>query len=76
MELGIYTFGDITPDPNTGRAISTAQRYSEVLAAAKLADEAALHVFGVGEHHRLDLPISSPKIILVTVFPSFPARTR
>ena len=29
MELGIYTFGDITPDPNTGRAISTAQRYAE-----------------------------------------------
>ena len=38
MELGIYTFGDITPDPNTGRAISTAQRYAEILAAAKLAD--------------------------------------
>ena len=29
MELGIYTFGDITPDPNTGRAIGTAQRDPE-----------------------------------------------
>jgi hypothetical protein len=38
MELGIYTFGDITPDPNTRRAISTKQRYAEILAAAKLAD--------------------------------------
>src|SRR5450759_752606 len=63
MELGIYTFGDITPDPNTGRAISIPQRYAEILAAAKLADDAALDVFGVGEHHRLDIPISSPAAI-------------
>src|SRR4029079_15503263 len=57
-------FGDITPDPNTGRAISTTQRYAEILAAAKLADETGLHVFGVGEHHRLDLPISSPAVVM------------
>jgi hypothetical protein len=42
MEVGIYTFGDITPDPNTGRSISIRQRYAEILAAAKLADEAGL----------------------------------
>jgi len=57
MELGIYTFGDITPDPNTGRAISTAQRYAEILAAAKLADESGLHLFGVGE------PLGPPDLI-------------
>ena len=67
MELGIYTFGDITPDPNTGRAISTKQRYAEILAAAKLADETGLHVFGVGEHHRLDLPISSPAVVMAAI---------
>ena len=67
MELGIYTFGDITPDPNSGRAISTAQRYAEILAAAKLADETGLHVFGVGEHHRLDLPISSPAVVMAAI---------
>jgi alkanesulfonate monooxygenase SsuD/methylene tetrahydromethanopterin reductase-like flavin-dependent oxidoreductase (luciferase family) len=33
-----------------------------VLAAATLADEAGLHVFGIGEHHRLDVPLSSPAI--------------
>ena len=52
MEIGLYTFGDITPNPNTGRAISIRQRYAEVLAAAEAADEAGLDVFGVGEHHR------------------------
>ena len=67
MELGIYTFGDITADPATGRAIGTAQRYAEILAAAKLADEAGLHVFGVGEHHRLDLPISSPAVVMAAI---------
>ena len=67
MELGIYTFGDITPDPNSGRAIGVAQRYAEVLAAAKLADEAGLDVFGVGEHHRLDLPISSPAAVMAAI---------
>ena len=29
MEIGIYTFGDITPDWKTGRAISVAQRYAK-----------------------------------------------
>lgn len=67
MELGIFTFGDITPDPTTGSAVSTAQRYAEILAAAKFADEAGLHVFGVGEHHRLDLPISSPAVVMAAI---------
>ncbi len=67
MELGIYTFGDITPDPAAGRAIPVRQRYAEVLAAAKLADEAGLDVFGVGEHHRLDLPISSPAAVMAAI---------
>jgi probable LLM family oxidoreductase len=67
MELGIYTFGDITPDPATGRAINVQQRYAELLAAAALADQAGLDVFGVGEHHRLDLPISSPAAVMAAV---------
>jgi probable LLM family oxidoreductase len=67
MELGLYTFGDITPDPNTGRAISVAQRYAEILAAAKLADDVGLDVFGVGEHHRLDIAISSPAPVMAAI---------
>jgi probable LLM family oxidoreductase len=67
MELGIYTFGDITPNPNTGHTISVPQRYAEILAAAKLADDSGLDVFGVGEHHRLDLSISSPAVIMAAI---------
>jgi alkanesulfonate monooxygenase SsuD/methylene tetrahydromethanopterin reductase-like flavin-dependent oxidoreductase (luciferase family) len=67
MELGLYTFGDITPDPASGRAIPVAQRYAEILAAAKLADEAGLDVFGIGEHHRLDIPIASPAPVMAGI---------
>jgi probable LLM family oxidoreductase len=67
VELGLYTFGDITPDPGTGRAISAAQRYGEIIAAAQLADQAGLDVFGIGEHHRLDIPISSPAPVMAAI---------
>ena len=67
MELGLYTFGDLTPDPHTGNAVGAPQRYADILAAAKLADEAGLHVFGVGEHHRLDIPISSPAVVMAAI---------
>lgn len=36
----------------------------EIIEAAKLADEAGLAVFGVGEHHRLDYVVSSPAVVL------------
>jgi alkanesulfonate monooxygenase SsuD/methylene tetrahydromethanopterin reductase-like flavin-dependent oxidoreductase (luciferase family) len=67
LELGVYTFGDITPDWETGRAVGVEQRYAEILAAAKLADDVGLHVFGIGEHHRLDLPISSPAVVMAAI---------
>jgi alkanesulfonate monooxygenase SsuD/methylene tetrahydromethanopterin reductase-like flavin-dependent oxidoreductase (luciferase family) len=67
MEVGVYTFGDLTPHPATGRTISPEQRYAEILAAARLADEAGLAVFGIGEHHRLDLPISSPAVVMAAI---------
>ena len=67
MEIGVYTFGDITPDPHTGKAIGVPQRYAEILEAAKLADAAGLDVFGVGEHHRLDIAISSPAVVMAAI---------
>jgi len=67
MELGVYTFGDITPDPHTGHAISVSQRYHEILAAAQLADDVGLDVFAIGEHHRLDIPISSPAAVMAAI---------
>src|SRR5690242_14780397 len=67
MEIGLYTFGDLTPDPETGKVVSVAQRYAEIIAAAKLADEAGFDVFGIGEHHRSDIAISSPAVFLAAL---------
>jgi alkanesulfonate monooxygenase SsuD/methylene tetrahydromethanopterin reductase-like flavin-dependent oxidoreductase (luciferase family) len=67
LEFGLYTFGDITPDPQTGRSIGVPQRYAEILAAAKLADETGFDVFGVGEHHRMDMAISSPAVVMAAI---------
>ena len=67
FELGIYTLGDIVSDPLTGVTISPKQRLDEVIAAAKLADELGLDVFGVGEHHRLDFVVSSVPVVLAAI---------
>jgi alkanesulfonate monooxygenase SsuD/methylene tetrahydromethanopterin reductase-like flavin-dependent oxidoreductase (luciferase family) len=50
MELGLYTFGDLPVGVTSADAVR--QRLADVISAAKLADEAGLSVFGVGEHHR------------------------
>lgn len=67
FEFGIYTLGDIVTDCHTGQRISPQQRLNEVIGAAKLADEAGLDVFGVGEHHRLDFVISSVPVVLAAI---------
>ena len=67
FELGLYTFGDLMPDTPTAKAIGAQQRLAEILAAAKLAEEAGLDVFAVGEHHRLDMAISATPVVLAAI---------
>ncbi|KAB2330509.1 LLM class flavin-dependent oxidoreductase [Cytobacillus depressus] len=67
IEIGLYTLGDIGPDPLIGKTISARQRMKEIIEAATLADEAGLDVFGVGEHHRLDYATSSPPVVLAAI---------
>ena len=67
FELGLYTFGDLTPDEQTGKTISARQRLAEIVAAAKLADDAGLDVFAVGEHHRLDMAVSATAVVLAAI---------
>ena len=67
MELGLYTFAELTPDPATGRTISPAQRLRNLIEEATLADEVGLDVFGIGEHHRPDFAVSAPAVALAAV---------
>ena len=48
MEIGIYTFGETTRDPRTGRMVSTAQRMRDLIEEVQLADQVGLDVYGVG----------------------------
>jgi probable LLM family oxidoreductase len=64
MELGLFTFAELTPDPDTGRTLSPAERLGNLLEEIELADEVGLDVFGVGEHHRPDFAVSAPAVVL------------
>jgi probable LLM family oxidoreductase len=67
FEFGLYTLGDLPADLHTGKMISPHQRLKEIVEAAKIADEAGIDVFGVGEHHRLDFAVSSPPVVLAAI---------
>lgn len=64
MEIGLSTFVETTPDPQTGEVVSHAKRIREVVEEIVLADQVGLDVFGVGEHHREDYAASAPAVIL------------
>ena len=64
MELGVYTFAEATPDPATGKVVSSQRRLADLMEEIELADQAGLDVFGVGEHHRPDYVVSAPAIVL------------
>ena len=64
MELGIYTFAELTPDVHTGKTISAKQRLRNLIEEIELADQVGLDVFGVGEHHRPDYAVSTPVVPL------------
>ena len=67
FELGLYTFGDLMPKAQAGKAVNAQQRMAEILAAAKLADASGLDVFAVGEHHRLDMAVSATPVVLAAI---------
>jgi probable LLM family oxidoreductase len=64
VELGIYTFAEVTPDPDADWAASAHRRLRDLLEEIELADRLGLDVFGVGEHHRPDYAVSSPAVVL------------
>lgn len=52
LEFGIYTLGDHLPNPATGNRISAKERIQEIIELAKLAEQAGLDFFSVGESHQ------------------------
>ena len=64
MELGIYSFGELQPDPRRGVELSPAQRLQDLVEEIELAERVGLDVFAVGEHHRPDFVVSAPAVVL------------
>lgn len=64
MEIGIYTFADITPNPSAEKKFSAHQRLKDLMEEIELAEQVGLDIFAVGEHHRPDYAVSSPAVVL------------
>ena len=69
VELGVYTFAELTPDPGSGTIVGADERLRNLLEEIQLADEVGLDVFGVGEHHRPDFAVSAPAVVLAAAAP-------
>ena len=64
MQFGVFTVGDVTPDPTTGHAVSEAERIQIMVTVALKAEEVGLDVFATGEHHNPPFVPSSPTTML------------
>jgi putative FMN-dependent luciferase-like monooxygenase len=64
MQFGLFTVGDVTPDPTTGRTPSEHERIKAMVTLAVHAEEAGLDVFATGEHHNPPFVPSSPTTML------------
>ncbi|RZS91038.1 putative LLM family oxidoreductase [Motilibacter rhizosphaerae] len=67
MEIGLTTFAETYPDPETGETVSPGERLRQVVAEAELAEQVGLDVYGVGEHHRVDFGASAPAVALAAI---------
>jgi putative FMN-dependent luciferase-like monooxygenase len=64
MQFGIFTVGDVTTDPTTGRTATEHERIKAMVTIAKKAEEVGLDVFATGEHHNEPFVPSSPTTML------------
>jgi putative FMN-dependent luciferase-like monooxygenase len=64
MQFGIFTVGDVTRDPTTGRPPTETERIRATVQIARKAEAAGLDVFATGEHHNPPFVPSSPTTLL------------
>ncbi|MFJ4919597.1 LLM class flavin-dependent oxidoreductase [Streptomyces sp. NPDC088725] len=67
FEIGIYSFGELTPDPVTGEVRTPQTRLREFIEQSEVADQAGLDVFALGEHHRADFAVSAVPVVLAAM---------
>ena len=64
MELGLTSFAETHPNPSTGEPISHGDRLRNVVEEVVLAEKVGLDVYGLGEHHRIDMAASAVAVTL------------
>ena len=67
LEFGIYTLGDHLPNPLTGKRIPVQQRINEMIEYAKLAEQAGIDFFSVGESHQQYFATQAHTIVLAAI---------
>ena len=67
MQIGIFTVGDVTTDPTTGRTPTEYERIKATVAIARKAEEVGLDVFATGEHHNPPFIASNPTATLAYI---------
>jgi putative FMN-dependent luciferase-like monooxygenase len=64
MQIGVFTVGDVTPDPTTGRPPTEHERIKAMVRIAEHTEQVGLDVFATGEHHNPPFVPSSPTTLL------------
>ncbi|GLZ36000.1 monooxygenase [Lentzea sp. NBRC 105346] len=64
MQIGVFTVGDVTPDPTNGHVPTEAARIKALMTMAEHAESVGLDVFATGEHHNPPFVPSSPTTML------------
>lgn len=64
MEFGLYSLGDHIMNPLTGKRISAQERIGEFIEMGKLAEQAGIDVFSVGESHQTYFTSQAHSVIL------------
>ncbi|GAB2555260.1 LLM class flavin-dependent oxidoreductase [Gracilibacillus alcaliphilus] len=67
LEFGLYTLGDHLPNPHTGERISAQQRIQEITELAKLAEQAGVDFFSVGESHQAYFTTQAHTVVLAAI---------
>lgn len=67
LEFGIFSLGDHMPDPLKKERISAQQRIREIIELAKLAEQAGVDVFGVGESHQEFFTTQAHTVVLSAI---------
>lgn len=67
VQFGIFTVGDVTPDPTTGRVPTEHERIMSMMRIAEHTEAVGLDVFATGEHHNEPFVPSAPTTMLAHI---------